>query len=281
MRRSGGPDSACHRAEKKWATWPFEVSVRLENMHAVSEPAGHKPSRGALLAAAGKTVPDVVAPGIQFLFCGINPGLYSAFTGHHFARPGNRFWPALFASGFTGRLLRPDEEGELLRLGCGITNLVARASAAADELTREELVAGARNLQEKIRKCRPRVVAILGIGAYRQAFGRPAATIGAQPERMESAWIWLLPNPSGLNAHFTPKSLAELFRKLRLQAGRWSGSSPSGQLPEGIGVEANLFDRDGREPGTVQERVVRPERRVAVGEHGVVEVQDIWGRAPE
>jgi TDG/mug DNA glycosylase family protein len=186
----------------------------------MSEPAAHKPSRGALLAAAGKTVPDVVAPGLQILFCGINPGLYSAFTGHHFARPGNRFWPALFASGFTDRLLRPDQERELLRLGCGITNLVARASAAADELTREELVAGARNLQGKIRKYRPRIVAILGIGAYRQAFDRPAAIIGAQPGSMEEASVWVLPNPSGLNAHFTPKSIADLFRKLRLQAAR-------------------------------------------------------------
>ena len=190
----------------------------------MSEPAGHKPNRRDLLAAAGKTLPDVIAPGLQVLFCGINPGLYSAFTGHHFARPGNRFWPALFASGFTDRLLRPDEERELLRLGCGITNLVARASAAADELTREELVAGARNFQEKIRQCRPRFVAILGVGAYRQAFDRPAAIIGAQPGSMEGASVWVLPNPSGLNAHFTPKSIAGLFRKFRLQAGRWWAS---------------------------------------------------------
>jgi len=186
----------------------------------MSKPAGHKPSRTDLLAAAGRTVPDVVAPGLRILFCGINPGLYSAFAGHHFARPGNRFWPALFASGFTDRLLRPDEERELRGLGCGITNLVARASAAADELTPEELAAGARNLQEKLKKCRPRVVAILGIGAYRQAFGRPAALIGPQPGSMEGASVWVLPNPSGLNAHFTPKSIAAILRRPRLQVGR-------------------------------------------------------------
>ena len=186
----------------------------------MSEPAGQKPSRRDLLAAAGRTVPDVVAPGLQILFCGINRGLYSAFTGHHFARPGNRFWPALFASGFTERLLRPDEEGELLRLGCGITNLVERASAAADELSRAELVAGARTLEGKVRKHRPRIVGILGIGAYRQAFGRPAAILGAQPESLAGALVWVLPNPSGLNAHFTPKALAQLFRELRRQVGR-------------------------------------------------------------
>ncbi|MGO8677065.1 MAG: G/U mismatch-specific DNA glycosylase [Limisphaerales bacterium] len=185
----------------------------------MSKRPSQKPSRTDLLAAADRTVPDVVAMGLQILFCGINPGLYSAFAGHHFARPGNRFWPALFASGLTDRLLRPDEERELLRLGCGITNLVARASAAADELSREELVAGARALERKVRKCRPRTVAILGIGAYRQAFGRPAATIGPQPAEMAGASIWVLPNPSGLNAHFTPKSIAEVFRELRLQAG--------------------------------------------------------------
>jgi TDG/mug DNA glycosylase family protein len=178
---------------------------------------GHRPSKEDLLAAAGKKVPDVIAPGLQVLFCGINPGLYSAYTGRHFARPGNRFWPALFASGFTGRLLRPDENHELLRLGCGITNLVGRATAAADELTREELLAGCRRLREKIRKYQPRAVAVLGLVAYRMAFECPGAKIGAQPERIEGALVWVLPNPSGLNAHFTPKTLAALFREFRLR----------------------------------------------------------------
>ncbi len=171
-----------------------------------------RPTRSELLAAAGRTVPDVIGPGLRVLFCGINPGLYSAWAGHHFARPGNRFWPALFASAFTERLLRPDQERQLLPLGYGITNLVERATATADHLSRRELLAGARVLEEKVKRCRPRVVAVLGIGAYRSAFERPAAIAGLQPERLAAAPVWVLPNPSGLNAHFTPKALASLFR---------------------------------------------------------------------
>ena len=178
-----------------------------------------KPTKEDLLAAAEKTVPDVLAPKLQVLFCGINPGLYSAFAGHHFARPGNRFWPALFASRFTDRLLRPDEERELLRVGCGITNLVGRATTAADELTPEELLAGARTLGQKVRKHGVRALAILGISAYRLAFNSPAATIGPQTGRIEGALVWVLPNPSGLNAHFTPKALAKLFRAFRVYTG--------------------------------------------------------------
>ncbi len=179
-----------------------------------------KPSKAELLAAAGKPVPDLIAPGLRVLFCGINPGLYSAWAGHHFARPGNRFWPALFASGFTDRLLRPDEEQELLQLGYGITNIAKRATAAADELTREELLAGARTLADKVKQYRPRAVAVLGVGAYRQAFERPAAKLGRQPERLGDSPVWVLPNPSGLNAHFTPEALANLFREFRLQVAR-------------------------------------------------------------
>src|SRR5215472_3469800 len=170
------------------------------------------PSRAELLAAMGKSVPDVIAPGLKVLFCGINPGLYTAWAGHHFARPGNRFWPALFASGFTDRLLRPEEEHELLRIGYGITNLVARATVSADELSREEFVAGGRIFTRKVRKYQPRAVTILGVGAYRMAFNRPAANVGLQREKIEDALVWLLPSPSGLNAHFTPKALAVLFR---------------------------------------------------------------------
>jgi TDG/mug DNA glycosylase family protein len=176
-----------------------------------------KPTRADLLASVGKTVPDVIAPGLKAIFCGINPGLYSAAVRHHFARPGNRFWPTLFAAGFTDRLLRPDEERELLKVDCGITNIVARATAAADELTRGELVAGAQILEAKVKKYRPQVIAILGVSAFRFAFGCPAATIGLQQKRMERTAVWVLPNPSGLNAHFTPKVLAELFRKFRLR----------------------------------------------------------------
>ncbi len=179
---------------------------------------GRKPSRADLLGAAGRTVSDVIAPGLQVLFCGINPGLYSGFVGHHFARPGNRFWPALFAAGFIDCLLRPEDERELLNCGYGITNIVDRATAAADELTRDELIVGARKLRKKIEDYKPRVLAILGLTAYRIAFERPDVTIGRQPEKLAGAWIWVLPNPSGLNAHFPPKALAELFCELRMEA---------------------------------------------------------------
>ena len=176
-----------------------------------------RPGKAELLAAARKRVRDVLASGLQVLFCGINPGLYSAWAGHHFARPGNRFWPALFASGFTDRLLRPDEEHELLRSDYGITNLVDRATAAADELTRDELVAGARNLERKLKKYRIRAVAILGVSAYRIAFDRPAAAVGRQADKIGDSIVWVLPNPSGLNAHFVPAALAQLFREFRRQ----------------------------------------------------------------
>lgn len=161
---------------------------------------------------------DVIAPGLKVLFCGINPGLYTAWAGHHFARPGNRFWPALFASGFTHRLLRPHEERELLSSGYGITNLVSRATVAADELSREELVAGAETLRSKVAEFRPQCAAILGLSAYRLAFERPKASFGLQPEKLAQTRVWILPNPSGLNAHFTPRAFAEVFRKLRLSA---------------------------------------------------------------
>jgi TDG/mug DNA glycosylase family protein len=174
------------------------------------------PTRAELLAAADKLVPDVIAPDLRVLFCGINPGLYTAYTGHHFARPGNRFWPALHLSGFTPRLLRPAEEQELLGLGCGITNLVSRASATADELTKEELVAGGAHLTAKVEQYAPQVLAVLGVGAYRSAFNRPRAAVGPQAERIGPARVWVLPNPSGLNAHYTLEGLAAVFRELRL-----------------------------------------------------------------
>lgn len=174
-----------------------------------------KPVREQLLAVAGRTVPDVIAPGLTALFCGINPGLYSAYTGHHFARPGNRFWPVLHAAGFTPRLFRPDEQFELLPLGYGITNLVDRATAVAAELSAGELLAGAHVLAEKVARYRPGVVAVLSIGAYRQAFGRRRAEGGLQPERIGPAQLWVLPNPSGLNAHYTPAALAGVFRRFR------------------------------------------------------------------
>jgi TDG/mug DNA glycosylase family protein len=159
-------------------------------------------------------VPDVIAPGLAVLFCGINPGLYSAATRHHFARPGNRFWPALHAAGFSDRVLRPCEEHCLLPRGYGITNLVARATAGAEELARDELVAGGRRLERLVRRTEPRWVAVLGLGAYRTAFGRPRATVGAQAERLAGAGLWVLPNPSGLNAHYQLPDLVRQFAAL-------------------------------------------------------------------
>jgi TDG/mug DNA glycosylase family protein len=157
----------------------------------------------------------VIAPDLRVLFVGINPGLYSAAVGHNFARPGNRFWPTLFAAGFTPELLTAARERELLRHGCGITNVVARTTARADELTAEELRAGAVLLGHKVRAYRPRSVAVLGITAYRAAFARPKAALGPQPDAMHGAPLWVLPNPSGLNAHHQLPQLARLFAALR------------------------------------------------------------------
>jgi TDG/mug DNA glycosylase family protein len=178
-----------------------------------------RPTRAEVAAAFGRTVPDLIGPGLDVLFCGINPSLYSAATRHHFARPGNRFWPALYRSGFTSRLLRPEEEQLLLDQGLGITNLVARATAAASDLHDDELRAGRGRLERKLRRYAPRWVAIVGIGAYRTAFGRPRAPIGPQPERIHSTGVWVLPNPSGLNANHQIAELAETFRALREAAG--------------------------------------------------------------
>ncbi|HET7016372.1 MAG TPA: G/U mismatch-specific DNA glycosylase [Streptosporangiaceae bacterium] len=161
------------------------------------------------------TIPDVIAPGLRVLFSGINPGLYSAATGHHFARPGNRFWPALHASGFTDRQLHPSEQELLLDLGLGITNVAARATARADELSPEELAQGGQILAAKVRDLRPRWLAVLGVTAYRAAFSRPKAAVGPQPEQLAETSIWVLPNPSGLNASYQMDRLAEEFGRLR------------------------------------------------------------------
>jgi TDG/mug DNA glycosylase family protein len=174
----------------------------------------YKPTPADLLAAREKTVPDLIAPGLKVLFVGINPGLYTAAIGHHFGRPGNRFWPALHAGGFTQRLFAPFEKAELLKLGYGITNLVKRATARADELTDDELIAGVAILRRKVRKYRPKFIAIVGITSYRIAFQQPKAKLGRQPEKFEGAVVWVLPNPSGLNAHHQPRHLKELFSEL-------------------------------------------------------------------
>jgi double-stranded uracil-DNA glycosylase len=177
--------------------------------------APHKPTKEEILAAAGKTVPDVIAPGLRVLFCGINPGLYSGATGHHFAGPGNRFWPTLHKAGFTPRQLRPEEEQELLIYGYGITNIVERATVAAAELTPDELAAGGQRLRRRVDEYQPQVLAVLGISAYRTAFNQPRAILGQQPETIGTTRLYVLPNPSGLNAHYTPANLARVFGEFR------------------------------------------------------------------
>lgn len=178
-------------------------------------PKPWKPTKEQLLAATDKTVRDVIAPHLRVLFSGINPGLYTAAVGHHFARPGNRFWPALYAAGFTERVLSPFDERELLKSGYGITNVVMRATASADSLTKDEIVAGGEKLRAKVLRYRPRVLAVLGLGAYRTAFNQPKATVGRQEERLGTTVLWVLPNPSGLNANYQAPELARLFRELR------------------------------------------------------------------
>jgi double-stranded uracil-DNA glycosylase len=159
----------------------------------------------------GKPLGPIVEPGLLVLFVGINPSLRSAEVGHHFARPGNRFWPALHAAGYTPRLLRPEEDGELPAYGVGVTNIAFRPTRAAAELSRAELRAGAAALAETVAANAPRLVAVLGLGAYRDAFERPTATWGLQPERIGGRPVWVLPNPSGLNAHYKPADFARVY----------------------------------------------------------------------
>lgn len=182
-------------------------------------PAVRRPGAAELAAARGQTIPDVAGPGLRVLFSGINPSLYSAAVGYHFARPGNRFWPALHGSGFTARLMRPQEQDDLLDLGLGITNVVARATARADELDPEEFREGGQILAAKVATLRPRWLAVVGVTAYRTAFGHPRAALGPQREDIGGAQLWVLPNPSGLNAHKTPSMLAADFRELREAVG--------------------------------------------------------------
>lgn len=182
-----------------------------------------RPTRQDLLAAANRSIADVLAHGLCVLFVGINPGLYSGWTGRHFARPGNRFWPTLHAAGFTPRQLDPSEERELLRYGCGVTNFVNRATATAAELGDEELVAGGKRLVQTVQNWRPYCVAVLGITAYRKAFRKPKAVLGRQTETLADAPVWVLPNPSGLNAHYTPAALADVFRTFRSELAQEKG----------------------------------------------------------
>lgn len=182
----------------------------------------NRPSRADLEAARDATIPDVLpSPGgpLTILFCGINPSLYSGATGRHFARPGNRFWPALYGAGLVPRRLGPDEQDALPGYGLGITNLVARATARADELSQAELKDGRCRLETLVGAYRPRVLAVAGVTAYRTAFGRPRAAVGPQDENMGGAHVWVLPNPSGLNASWTLPRLVSAFAEVR--ASEW------------------------------------------------------------
>ncbi len=174
-----------------------------------------KPTREQIQAARKKTVPDVIASDLRVLFCGINPGLYTAAVGHHFARPGNRFWPALHHAGFTKTQLSPFDEKELLKSGIGITNFVARATASANELSQEELRRGGESLKQKIREYRPKALAVLGIGAYRKAFGDRYAKPGRQFEKLEDSELWVIPNPSGLNANYRLGDIVRILGELK------------------------------------------------------------------
>ena len=187
--------------------------------------AGHEDG-GLLRPPAGKPVPDVIAPGLDVLFCGINPSLTSAARRHHFARPGNRFWPAIHLAGLTPRRLSPDEDRELLTHGLGVTNVVSRPTRTAAELGADELRAGAEELTALVERWRPRVLAVLGVTAWRVAFESPRAVLGRQPERVGGADTWVVPNPSGLNAHHQLPDLARLYGMLR--PGPMSSPGPAG-----------------------------------------------------
>lgn len=188
-------------------------------------PKPRKPTPEEIRAAEGRTVPDIIAPNLRVLMCGINPSLYSAAVQHHFGRPGNRFWPTLYNAGFTERLLSPHEERELLRHGYGITNVVERATAGESDLTKEEIQAGGERLVAKVEKYRPRVLAVLGIGAYRKAFGRRKAVVGLQKECIGETRLWVLPNPSGLNAHYQLPDLARVYGELRIAVEAWEAEA--------------------------------------------------------
>ncbi|BBO31027.1 mismatch-specific DNA-glycosylase [Lacipirellula parvula] len=177
-----------------------------------------KPTKAQLAAAQNKRVPDLLAKDLIVLFAGINPGLYTAAIGRHFGRPGNRFWPALYGGGFTPRLFSPFESDSLLDLHLGITNVVSRATARADELTNDELRAGGKRLAAKVKRWQPTVVAFVGIGPYRIVSGVKDASVGIQKDLFGGSHAWVLPNPSGLNAHYQPAALAKLFGELRVWA---------------------------------------------------------------
>ena len=218
------PGARIHRGDSTFLSLPLPVwkgGLVTEAPLPGAAPPGpphpaRRPSPADLQAARDRTIPDVIGPGLRVLFAGINPGLYSAATGQHFARPGNRFWPALHQAGFTPRQLRPAEQDQLPGLGLGITNVVARATARADELTERELREGGALLRARAVRLRPRWLAVVGVTAYRAAFGEPRAGVGPQQDLAPGTRLWVLPNPSGLNALWTTPKLIEAFRDLRL-----------------------------------------------------------------
>jgi double-stranded uracil-DNA glycosylase len=177
--------------------------------------AVRRPTKQELAEAYGRTLPDLVGPGLRVLLVGINPSLWSGWSGHHFGRPSNRLWPTLHESGLTPRRLAPEDTAELQAAGIGITNLVARATARADELSDDEIRAGVPRLRELVARWRPPAVAVLGVSAYRVAFARPKAVVGLQPEPFEGSALWVLPNPSGLNAHYQQPALTAEYAALR------------------------------------------------------------------
>lgn len=178
-----------------------------------------KPTREDLRDAINRTTEDLIDYDLKVLFCGINPGIWSGATGFHFAKPGNRFWKTLFLAGFTERPLLPSEEHELLENGYGITSFCKRTTARADELSSEEIINGGKLLIKRVEKFKPQNLAVLGITAFRTAFQKPKAKMGLQEEKIGDTNVWLLPNPSGLNAHYQLNDLAKLFGEVRKSIG--------------------------------------------------------------
>lgn len=206
------PDNVANRTASELARVATQSGSQLP---ALTTSGSWKPTRDQQLAAVRKRVPDLIAPNLTILFCGINPGLYSAAVGHHFAGPGNLFYPTLFATGFTPRLLTAFDEPELLSLGYGVTNLVTRPSAGAEDIEKAELIRGARALRKKVLEHKPRFVAVLGLIAYRLGFENNKAAVGRQAESIGDTTVWLLPNPSGLNAFHQPALLHQMFGDFR------------------------------------------------------------------
>lgn len=178
----------------------------------------YRPTKQDLLAAANKTVPDIIGTNLKILFCGINPGLYTAAIGHHFGKPGNRFWQALYLTGFTPRLYSPFEDQKLLNLGFGITNLVSRSTATAAEISNQEFKTGGEILVDKIKKYQPLYTAFVGIGAYKLAFSKDKVKVGHQAGKIENTNVWVLPNTSGLNVNHRLTDFVELFNQLKKAA---------------------------------------------------------------